>query len=322
MYFIISIDTEEDMPFWKPEEVVKVHNLLNLPRLHDEIIGAGGIPTYLIDNPVISHDSTVNFLQEVIHKNQAEVGLHLHAWNTEPLTNEDKCNKATVLNDLSVEFQNEKIENLHNSFFNKFGFYLTSFRAGRYGLSKYAAKQLARLGYIVDSSVVPAHSFANYNAPDYSRIECKPYKFSFDNDLNLIEISVSADLVTFLPVSFKSFYNKIPHWSKIPSLMHRLNLARKIWLRPTTYTIEEMKQLCRHLLKFSDCPIFNIMFHSSECYPGSSPYNKTSEDVKQFLFKLNSIIVYLKSIGAITITLSKAGRMLCFVQNINFMPLL
>ena len=307
MEFVISIDTEEDMPQWRPENVFSVKNLSALPALHEILLNSGATPTYLVDSAVIANEQSINFLSDVAHKGQTEVGLHLHCWNTEPILEEENAGKATVLNELSSEIQRNKINNLHKSFVNRFGFAPSSFRAGRYGLSSQSALELKKLGFIVDSSVVPEHSFAHYGAPDYRGFDRRPFMLGFDNGSSLLELPVSAGLVTRLPSWLKKLYFDIPGWTKIPGALHRLNLARMLWLRPTSYTVKEMYQLARFMQERSPNTIFNIMFHSSEVYPGASPYNQTEEDVENFLNRLKAIIQYLLSLGARPATLTQAA---------------
>ena len=307
MRFIVSIDTEEDMPAWRPESKSQVQNLTRLPDLQQQLVEAGAVPTYLVDFPVLQDEVAVNFLRDCSSRGQAEIGLHLHPWNSPPLVEAEQNGQATVLNELSAEIQKAKLNNLHQTFFNTLGFFPSSFRAGRYGLSRESLQELIQLGYLVDSSVVPDHSFSHYQAPDFRQIACRPFRFDAGNGQGLLEIPVSAALVTQLPAWSKKLYHALPGWTKIPGILHRLNIARMLWLRPTTYTVKEMCQLARFMQKRTPNTIFNIMFHSSEVYPGASPYNQTEQDVENFLNRLKAIIQYLLSLGASPATLTQAA---------------
>lgn len=305
MYFIVSIDTEEDMPNWRPEPETSVKNIDALPKLQQLFDKYGVRPSYLVNYPVLTDANACGVLKKIHEQHNCEIGLHLHSWNSPPITEQDK-QKATVLNDISDNIQVKKIERLHHYFIDQMGFSPTSYRAGRYGITNTTLITLAKLGYVVDSSVVPLTNYNSYNAPDFSEFNFEPFWIK-NCTPGLLEIPVSVDLVSWLPDRLKACYFKIPDRTHIKGLFHRLNIARLLWLRPTTYSISEMKQVIDHIMKnMSGPPVFNMMFHSSEFYPGATPYNKTKEDVKKFQHRLESAIKYVVGqLGAKPVTLSQ-----------------
>lgn len=293
LYFIVSIDTEEDMPNWRPEKHTTLKNIQYLPRLHELFQKHSVVPTYLVDQPVLEDDHSLNVIRELATEKNCEIGAHVHSWNTPPQSADEKNRVATYLNTHKEIIQREKISNFTNLFQTKLGFAPLSYRAGRYGFDLHSAKILAELGYKVDSSIAPIMDFTADGGPNFKKSTLQPAWIQKDNGPKILELPVTISLIHKFPQSFGETYFKIPAWSRIRGVLHRLNLARLLWLRPTTYTIGEMKQLADYVLDYLGIPVLNMMFHSSEVCSGTSPYNSTEKDVENFLERLDSILSYL-----------------------------
>lgn len=293
MYFIVSIDTEEDMPNWVPEKITRVENIKALPKFHKLFQKYHVKPTYLVNEPVLQSSLSCQIINGLHGKGDCEIGLHLHSWNTPPIMKEEKKRKATVLNNYSNEIQNQKINNIHNLFVEKLSFSPTSYRAGRYGLTPTTIEMLCKLGYLVDSSVVPLENYSSYGAPDYSECSNDPFWIKAENGCRILELPLSVDLVTIMPKQILNLTNLIPDWLHIKGIMHRLNLARLLWLRPTTYSVSEMKQIIKYIVKNSKIPVLNMMFHSSELSPRMSPYNGSEKEVSAFQNRLEQVMQYV-----------------------------
>ncbi len=306
---IISIDTEEDMPNWRPEKTITCKNITHLPRLHRLFKKYDLKPTYLATYPVLSDQISLNILKAIHKEGSCEIGAHLHAWNTPPLEVKDRQLAASYLYDYPEAVQYEKLKAITDLFIERFGFAPTSYRAGRYGFDSESARILGELGYIVDSSVAPNWDLSEDGGPGYRDFPESPYILSNSDikepgDSGLLEAPITIALVTSLPPSFKKIYHLIPDVTRIKGILNRLNIARIIWLRPTNYTFAEMKQLVDFVCKKGHKTL-NMMFHSSEFMPGGSPYNRTRQDVDAFIQRLNSILDYLvreKDVKGITLS--------------------
>lgn len=303
-YLIVSIDTEEDMPEWRVERNVTTTNIQNLPILQSCFHKHCVKPTYLVTKPVLESHESLSIIHQL--KGQGcEIGAHLHSWNTPPITDQEKKRTATYLSNNTYEVKKAKLTSFTQVFFDKIGVYPTSYRAGRYGVCRESASILAELKYKIDSSVAPMMDFSNDGGPDFKKIGAVPFYIDGENGNNILEIPITIALVHRLPVKFETIYRKIPNWTKIKGLLYRTRIARLLWLRPTTYSILEMKQLADFILYRLNIPVLNIMFHSSEVCPGTSPYNKTQADVDKFLKRLDGILSYLvndRNIQSITMT--------------------
>lgn len=293
-YLIVSIDTEEDMPNWIPQRITTVRNILALPRLQELFNKHNITATYLVDQPVLEDNQSVKFFRNLVKNERCELGAHIHSWNTPPFTFDEKDGKASYLSEYAKEVIFEKFKNFNELFIRKMGFAPVSYRGGRFGLNADILTTLSEYGYKVDSSIAPLMNFSADGGPDFRDFMLFPHWVQKTTEGRLIlELPVTIALVHPFRQSFKRLYFRIPKWTKIRGALHRLNLARLLWLRPTTFSLQEMAQLADHVLDVLKVPVLNIMFHSSEVCAGCSPYNKTEKNVDNFFDRLEGIFAYL-----------------------------
>ena len=81
---LVSVDTEEDN--WKPTRSgISVENVRALPEFNDFLIGLDLRPTYFVDHPVATEPWAAEILRGIREQRSAEIGAHLHPWNTPPI---------------------------------------------------------------------------------------------------------------------------------------------------------------------------------------------------------------------------------------------
>src|SRR5436309_6897419 len=130
---IISIDTEEDN--WSPSrDAVSVGNIRELPRLARFFERLGVRPTYLVNYQVAIDPCASGVLRDVTGQgSNAEIGAHLHPWNTPPLDEAFvPCN--SMLRNLSADLQRAKLGRLTATLADAFDTRPRVFRAGRFGV--------------------------------------------------------------------------------------------------------------------------------------------------------------------------------------------
>jgi hypothetical protein len=304
-YLIVSIDTEEDMPEWRPEKVNSTRNIHYLPRLQFLFNKYDIVPTYLVSQPVIENHDSLEIIRHLAANECCEIGAHLHSWNTTPITQEEKNGIATYLSNQAPDIIKRKLNGFTDLFIQKIGTRPTSYRAGRYGFCRTSAHLLSELGYKVDSSIAPLTDCSADGGPNFRGYDIQPFWIKGGHRSDLLELPLSISLTHRFKSNFTDIYFGIPEWSKIRGIFHRLNLARLLWLRPTTYSFPEMRQLSDYILDRLKVPLLNIMFHSSEACVGTSPYNTTGLEVSKFLERLEAILMYLtstKKVKSVTMT--------------------
>lgn len=257
-YFIITIDTEgDDLWGWEEGTPIKTENILYLPRFQDLCNQYDFKPTWLSNWEMVNDDRFVTFAEKHLERNQCEIGMHLHAWNTPPEYELPKAENAGLpyLIEYPTDVMQEKVGTMTKLIENKFGKRPVVHRAGRWAMNEDYFEILHDQGYIADCSVTPYINWApnvgrtaNWSGPDYS------------NEKN--EISVRKGVV------------------EVPVTTLRSSDSNKVlWLRPNRKNLEDMLYVIEQNNK-SDCDYLMFMIHSSELMPGGSPTFKTEGGIE------------------------------------------
>jgi len=284
-HFIITVDTEGDN-LWSWHEGMSIYtdNTLYLHRFQELCNKYGFKPVYLSNYEMLMDDRYVTMVKEWADKGLCEVGLHLHAWNTPPLSElKGRYNGNPYLIEYPEEVMEAKFSFLYNLFEEKMGFAPKSHRAGRWAMNKYYFDILKEFNIDVDCSYTPCVNWSPqkgrvHGGSDYSA--CKPSAF-LENGVLEVPMSII----------------KCKH-ALSGSVKHRLRTLIKgdtIWLRPAISGIKEMKHLVDNLERKVD--FLDFMIHSSELMPGGSPYFKDEKEIEIMYAKIESIFAYVHEKG-------------------------
>ena len=261
---VLSIDVEEEGLFRgvyqrtpTTRNVAHLRRLADLFRDHDQPL------TLLTAYPVTQDDAACAVLRELHDTCGAEIGAHLHHWNTPPLVelpHPDPVPSRLVPEDLL----RQKLQVLTAAIEERLGVRPRSFRMGRFDFHPALPRLLGELGYVVDSSLVPLRS--ERNGPDQFTCLAAPSDLGHGvRELPLtvlplwpaaarLAAGVARRLPTGMRIRFQRGVSKVlatgihPLWYPLPSmqLATRLHLAR-------------------------GGTLLNIFLHSSELMPGGSP---------------------------------------------------
>jgi len=317
IYLTVSIDTECDKgPFWAIHKPLKFDGIhIGIKEKLQPVFEKYSIkPTYLLSPEVMQNSSAVGYLNSLLDK--VELGTHLHGEFIDPGKKEDVEKTLEYQSEYDYKHEYSKIDNLTNLFISCFNRRPTAFRAGRFALGKNTLSILEKLNYLVDSSVVPF---------DYKRIKKgkgitfigasnQPY-YPDENDFRLegkhtiLEVPVTAHNHFWQKRSQRLclIYNPFNiYHSFICNSIFKANKRTKI-LRPTFSSIEGMISIAEESIKrfdsINNSVFLNLMFHNVEAMENCSPYNKTENEVNEFLLKLDAFFGYInrkyktKSIG-------------------------
>src|SRR5260370_8483404 len=179
---VVSIDTEEDNGH-RRRTGVTVENIAELRTLATCFERLGIRPTYFTSYQVAIDPRAAETLREVSAAGRAEIGAHLHPWNTPPL-DEAFVPRNSMLKTLPAALQRAKLGGLTAALEQAFGRAPRAFRAGRYGLGRDTVAALLAGGYQVDSSVSPFIDLAaRDDGPSFVGAPMEPYYLSADRDL-------------------------------------------------------------------------------------------------------------------------------------------
>lgn len=293
--FLITIDTEGDNLWSGSASTFTTTNAEFLPRFQSLCESYGLRPTYLTDYEMASAKSFQEFGRSIIGRNVGEIGMHLHAWNTPPLTaltKNDYLYKPYLI-EYPTDVMREKIAFMTQLLQETFGVEIISHRAGRWAFNATYARLLVDQGYRVDCSVTPHTNWISdpgdpkqNGGTDFSRFPENAYFM----DLNDIR-QPGNSLLLEVPVTIIPRQTPIRH--TMPEFLERIPVAAlalnrffpTYWLRPNGKNLTDLLTIVRHVLQREHTHL-EFMLHSSELMPGGSPTFTTPETVEQLYHDL------------------------------------
>jgi len=292
--FIITIDTEGDDLWSRPREI-STRNARYLPRFQALCDRFNFKPVYLANHEMAACDAFVEFARDVVHHGTAEIGMHLHAWNSpplEPLTADDFRHQPYLI-EYPPALMRQKIRAVTHLLEDRIGRKMVSHRAGRWAFDSRYAELLLAEGYRVDCSVTPGVDWStNSGAPggkggsDYTDFPDQPYFL----DANDPSRAAAAGLLE-VPMTIRpsALYRRAAWTYQVPLLRRAANrLAPGLgWLCPVQAAIRAPVE--RHLAAMLEigreaCSAglshLEFMLHSSELMPGGSPTFRRASDIE------------------------------------------
>jgi peptidoglycan/xylan/chitin deacetylase (PgdA/CDA1 family) len=301
-YLVITVDVEEE-GLWSGTYAAHPDPPRSLPRLNAlaaSLAAAGARISCLVTYSAASVRGAEKMFRELVQAGH-EVGSHLHPWSTPPF---EAAPAQTNAESLDLDLLQRKMECLDAVVARVCGSKPVSFRGGRFHCGGKTLNVLKRLGYRVDSSVVPWYT--RPGGPDYWGVAETPYLIdgkagATDGATRILEVPLSVRwqrLKSLRPLALQA-----PVGLR-PPLWRLLNAAGVIArLRPTFVGLAAMKRYARKALADRQ-PVLNLMFHSSELSPGATPYHRTPLEVEMFERKIVAF-----SRWALTAAGCRAGRL-------------
>lgn len=290
--FLITMDTEGDN-LWARPHTIATRNAEYLPRFQQLCERFGFKPTWLTDWDMINSQPYREFALDVIARGAGEIGMHLHAWNSPPLTplTEDDMQHHPYLIEFAESQIREKVKILTDRLEEVCGVKMLSHRAGRWGFNDVYARVLVDHGYRVDCSVTPHMSWRLYKGdprgqggPDFSNFPEQPYLL----DLHRIDRPGDSPLLE-VPVTVMSPHRSIATRAVAAALSRAGHFGRRVARRffprygkliPNGCNLGLMLGVVRAAVdEHRDYAEF--MLHSSELMPGGSPNFPDAQSIER-----------------------------------------
>jgi hypothetical protein len=312
--FLITVDTEGDNPWACPEKIT-TENSKFLPRFQARCEHHHLKPTYLVNFEMAICPHFKEFGRDLLRRGAAEIGMHLHPWNSPPLvplTSNDMRNQPYLI-EYDEPMMRDKIAYMTDLLEETFAVKMTAHRAGRWGFNCTYAKILIEKGYLVDCSVTPHVSWSTSlgdpkqkGGPDYSNFPELPYfidpeDISKPGNSKLLEIPVTS--MDVRPPLIRSIVQHLA-----PSSLSRRALDRLFpticWLDPIQHSAELTLRVIERAA--AERRICMQAFHSPEFMPGGSPRFPRVKDVEALYDDIDEVFAMAsaKFIGA-TVTESR-----------------
>jgi hypothetical protein len=304
---IVSVDTEEDN--WRPaRDGITVENIRELRRLSGCLARCGLRTTYFTTYQVASHPWAVDILREVRDRG-AEIGAHLHPWNTPPLE-ERPVPRNSMLNNLPADLQLAKLRCLTTTLTEAFGSAPTAFRAGRFGFGTDAVGALVSCGYQVDSSVTPFFSWeAMDDGPTFVGAPLNAYRLGERGDVTipkaggpLLEIPLTCGYTAFSSARWRTVHRLLhapaARTLHVAGVASRLGITKLTTLTPEFESVRDMLALTRGALE-GGARHLQLFFHSPSLQPGLTPWTATASDVNRLYASIERYVDGLAQLASV-----------------------
>ncbi|MEW6140166.1 MAG: hypothetical protein AB1733_18235 [Thermodesulfobacteriota bacterium] len=291
MELAITIDVEEEGLFRKSYEsrTDLTGNVECLAKL-DHVFRKHGIkPTLFVSYAVAVHSSHRAFLSDLARQWGAEIGIHLHHWNTPPLE-PLPFPQPTPSELIPVELLRAKFNNVLDVV-REMNPNPVSFRMGRFNLGAKMFRVLEDSPIQVDSSIAPLRT--EYGGPDHLTAPSDPY-FPDSSDPR----RPGHSRILEVPITIVPIY---PGIGSLAEWISSLSQATKYLVRPATKYLASLSaqpmatglrrlKAAARLHQARQGRTLTLYFHSSELLPGGCPQHNTEADVTRFIDKIDAFL--------------------------------
>lgn len=296
--FLITIDTEGDN-LWAAPKTITTENSKFIPRFQELCERYDFRPTYLTDYHMLQCPVFSKNGREWMRRKTAEIGAHMHAWNTPPLKpiTEDDDAYGPYATEYPADLVSEKFAYITRLLEDKFEAKMISHRAGRWGFDGNYAKALIAERYIVDCSVTPGVSWKSSKGdpkrnggPDFSDASASPYYLDLGNvcragDSGLLELPVT--IMSPAPPRVEKVRSRLPERNPLRRALNRL-YPPKTWIRPNGRNGRHIVTVLRRAVA-EGRTYAEFMLHSSELMPGGSPTFTTADLIERLYRDLETL---------------------------------
>lgn len=290
LHLVLSIDVEEEGLFGGSYNCVNpgLHNVAELTRLIPLTRDAQVPLTLFCAHGVFTHVEACRTVAHMRDAWGAEVGAHLHHWNTPPLGPQASIQGAAAISTASVPVERmaQKLKELFAAGALFQGAPLTAFRMGRWDLRRDHWPLLADMGVQVDASVRPLHCGRELCAgPNHFDAPREPYV-----------VGLAGKRIVEVPLTTTPLWPGLPHLVEgLPPLV-RSSLSKwgALTLLPA-YQPLWLMQLCTRAHVAAGGSTLSLTWHSSEMMAGGAPHMPHEQAVKTFMVKIWNYVQWLKS---------------------------
>lgn len=308
LYLTVSLDVEEEGLFGGryARRATGTANTACLTRL-EPLCAQGVRPTLFCAYSVLTDPASCTVLARLRDIYGAEIGAHLHHWNTPPLSlsaitgeaepadppdlsGRDGFEKSVPSRAVPLELMAAKLASLFRVGRNFQGAPLTSFRMGRWDLHQAHWPLLAGQGVLCDASVRPLHCAASpLQGPDHFDAPADPYW-----------VPVGEKKIFEAPLTVTPLLRPLP--GLLQALPGRAGLKARAGLKhwgalallPVYHPLWAMQAVTR-LFVARGGRALSLTWHSSEMMPGGTPHLPDAASVDRLLAKITAWLHWLRA---------------------------
>ncbi len=295
LFVAVSLDVEEEGLFGGRYVCRRppVRNTAFLHRLRS-LTARGVRPTLFCAHSVLTDEASREHIA-AMQDAGAEIGAHLHHWNTPPLAGDTPdCPLSVPAAALSPSLLRDKLQTVLTAARSLATAPVVSFRMGRWDAHPQLWPLLTQAGIQVDASVRPLHgrrcaADGLAISPDHFNAPAVPYTIATPYG-SLLEVPLSvAPLLPGLPALIRA----------LPAALRRRVQPRfhqwgALALLPVEHPLPLMRLVTRALL-FHGVRLLSLTWHSSEMMPGGAPHIPDEAAAARLLGKISRWLDWLES---------------------------
>jgi hypothetical protein len=293
MKLVISVDVEEEGLFsgQYPRTPPGVSNVAALNRLQF-IPREFGFPlTLLVSYQVALDPGACRVLAHWQETYGAEIGVHLHPWNTPPFA--DLPYPEPIPSQLlPASLLRDKLAALVRQVQGSLGVTPRSFRMGRFDWGPRVMARLPEFGLRVDSSIVPLT--AKSSNPEDFLAPADPFPLAVPGLAapQIIEVPLTmVPLMAGTPAMIMRLAAALPPaWGR--RLRDRFRYLGAVGVHPAWYPLASM-QLAARLHRRRGGRVLTLFFHSSELQPGATRLFPTEAAANLLVGKIRIFLNWL-----------------------------
>jgi len=237
------------------------------------------IPTYLTNYEMSQAKPFVVMAKSAMKSGKAEIGMHMHAWNSPPIYNLRYTGKSKpYLGDYARNIQAEKMKYLTKTLEDVFQTDITSFRNGRWYIDEYTVFCLKKLGFLVDCTITPSVSW---------REQKGNHIYGTDNSKCQLRGAYMMSGKNIHKKGHSGIYEVPPTILRKTSLSQSGIRTSSIWLRPNRDNLSDMLWIVNKIKKHPFIDYVEFMIHSSELVEGENPTFRSSREIEKLYSDLD-----------------------------------
>jgi hypothetical protein len=304
---VISVDVEEEGLFSGryPRRPPGVKNVAALSRL-EFIPREFGVPlTLLLSYQVAVNSEARPILEQWQKRHGAEIGAHLHHWNTPPFSH-PTAPEPLASRELGEGVVEAKLQTLVETIGRNFGSAPRSFRMGRFDWWPAILELLPAAGLNCDSSMVPLAHYVG--RVDQFQTPSDPFRLTLGHQPQAL-VEVPLTMIPVFPRLARLFYRFAktlppPRGEKMLASFRTFGAAG---IHPAMFPLPSMR-LAAHLHRRRGGRVLNMFLHSSELHPGATPHYPTEAAVGRLTDKIRAFLTWLARTGPVAgTTLAQLG---------------
>lgn len=265
---LFTVDSEESFDWndFSPGShcISPPRDIGRLQRLCEEF---GVRPLYFITYPLLVDAECAGYFRALSETEQADLGVHLHQWTTPPFGG-FQGEYYSWQGNLPSAAHAEKLRALASAFERAFGVPPIAHRAGRYGISRAAYREIAALGLQYDFSPSVGFDFSEAGGPDFSTMTNEPFIAKTDcGDVFVIPVCGARAIrggQLFLRQKGQLGLRENPRPLPVP-------LTAPFRLSSEGARFGELVSLTRFLAD-AGAAVLTFSLHSTTMTPGGNPY--------------------------------------------------